>query len=124
MTQAKQRVVVLGASDRPDRYAFKAVQFLLQKGHDVVPVNPNVDAVEGLTVLDSLDEVVGPIDTLTLYVSPRISNALIDSIIRLKPGRVIFNPGSENTKLETALQQHGIAWEQACTLVLLRTGQF
>jgi predicted CoA-binding protein len=124
MSQIKQRVVVLGASDQPYRYSHKAVQQLLQHGHEVVPVNPNVVEVEGLAVLDSLDQVEGPVDTLTLYVSPRISRLLIDKIIQLKPGRVIFNPGSENRELQAALQQHGIAFEEACTLVLLRTGQF
>jgi hypothetical protein len=124
MSRAKQRVVVLGASDQPDKYAFKAVQMLLQNGHEVVPVNPNVDTVENLVVLDSLDQVDGAVDTLTLYVSPHISSSLTEKIIRMNPGRVIFNPGAENAQLEAKLQQHGIATEQACTLVLLRTGQF
>ena len=124
MTNHKQRVVVLGASDRPDRYAYLAMKQLLQHGHVVVPVNPNVDTVEGLAVLDSLDQIKGPVDTLTLYVAPRISGRLIEQIVMLKPGRVIFNPGTENSELEEALQQHGIAFEHACTLVLLRTGLF
>jgi len=124
MMQQKQRVVVLGANDRPDSYARMAVQQLLQAGHEVVPVNPNADSVEDLPVLDSLDEVNGPVDTLTLYVSAHISSALIDEIVRLDPGRVIFNPGAENPLLSAALQQHKIPTEQACTLVLLRTGQF
>jgi predicted CoA-binding protein len=124
MTQQKQRVVVLGASDHPDSYARMAVQQLLQAGHEVVPVNPNADSVEGLPVLDSLDEVNGPVDTLTLYVSAYISSTLIDEIINLAPARVIFNPGSENPQLLAVLREHRIAAESACTLVLLRTGQF
>lgn len=124
MSQAKQRVVVLGASNKPDRYSFKAVNLLLQKGHEVVLVNPNVDSLDGRPVLDSLDQVNGPVDTLTMYVSEHISSTLIDAIIVLNPVRVIFNPGSENSALQNALQQHGIASEQACTLVLLRMGQF
>ncbi len=124
MSQAKQRVVVLGASDKPDRYSFKAVHLLLQEGHEVVPVNPNVDSANGMPVLDSLDQVTGPVDTLTMYVSAHISDTLLDAIIALKPARVIFNPGSESVALESSLRKHGISCEQACTLVLLRTGQF
>ncbi len=124
MSQSRQRVVVLGASARRASYANMALQLLREKGHDVIPVNPNVSNINGMAVLGSVNEVSGPVDTLTLYVSARISSALIEQIVRLNPGRVIFNPGSENTELAAALQHAGIPFEHACTLVLLRSGEF
>ena len=62
--------------------------------------------------------------TLTLYVGPARLEPMIDSLVALKPGRVIFNPGTESPALQQALDTAGIPWEEACTLVLLRTGQF
>ena len=47
-----------------------------------------------------------------------------DYLLSLKPNRVIFNPGTENDELEELLQQHGIQWVEACTLVMLSTGQY
>ena len=44
--------------------------------------------------------------------------------LRGNPKRVIFNPGAENSKLERRLAEKGIAFEDACTLVMLRVGQF
>ena len=64
------------------------------------------------------------IDTLTMYVNPALSSKYTQDIVKLRPGRVIFNPGSENPELEKELKKNGIAFEQACTLVLLRTGQY
>ncbi len=49
---------------------------------------------------------------------------MIDAIVGLAPGRVIFNPGSESRELEAALSDARIPHERACTLVLLRTHQF
>ena len=66
----------------------------------------------------------GPVDTVTMYVGAAISAGLQDRLIALKPKRVIFNPGAENALLAEALQKAGIACEDACTLVLLNTGQF
>jgi hypothetical protein len=37
---------------------------------------------------------------------------------------VILNPGAESRELERALHDARIPYEHACTLVLLRTGQF
>ena len=120
----KQTVVVLGASDNPERYSNQAVVQLKDHGHRVIPVNPRLQELEGLPVKASLGEIAQPVDTLSVYLGPAASGGLRDDICALRPGRVIFNPGSENAELMAALETAGIAVEQACTLVLLRTGQF
>jgi predicted CoA-binding protein len=120
----KQKVVVLGASDNPERYSHKAVRLLMQHGHQVVPVNPRLRSVDGIEVLPDLGQVDGSVDTLSVYVSPEISSGLTGQILELKPSRVIFNPGSENPEVRKSLEEKGIRTEEACTLVLLRTGQF
>ncbi len=120
----QQRVVVLGASPKPERYSNQAVRELLAHGHEVIPVNPAVETIEGLRVVHKLSEIKDPVDTLTLYVSARVSSAQQDDILRLRPKRVIVNPGAENRDLQEALSRDGILVEEACTLVLLRTGQF
>ncbi|MEE4272107.1 MAG: CoA-binding protein [Thermoanaerobaculales bacterium] len=124
MSEAKQRVAVLGASTNPERYSNKAILRLLENGHEVVPVHPALDEVEGLKVVPNLAAIGGAVDTLTMYVSPKLSAKMTDAILALKPGRVIFNPGTENAELESALNDAGIGTLQACTLVLLATGQF
>jgi predicted CoA-binding protein len=124
MIQKRKRVVVMGASHKPERYSNQAVRLLQEHGHEVIPVHPRLDEVEGLKVAHSLNEITGAVDTLTLYIGPERSSAIAESIVRLRPGRVIFNPGSENPELEARLDEAGIVHEQACTLVLLRTGQF
>lgn len=120
----QERVAILGASDKPDRYSNKAQRLLVQHGHTVVPVHPALKQIEGVDVVPSLDAIQEPVDTLTMYVGPAISTGVADKIVALKPGRVIFNPGTENPELQTKLDGSGIPWEEACTLVLLNTGQY
>jgi predicted CoA-binding protein len=124
MDTTRQRVVVLGASDNPERYSNMAVNRLLEHGHEVVPVHPKLDRIGDLSVVPSLGDVDGPVDTVTVYVSPKVSSSLTDAIATLSPRRVIFNPGAENPELEAALAGRGIETLRACTLVLLSTDQF
>lgn len=124
MNRPAERVVLVGASDRPERYAHQALLELRAHGHSVVPVHPRLTAVEGLPVVADLSQVGGPVDTVTLYVGPAISAGLADELLRLRPHRVIFNPGTENPGLQARLAAAGIAAQEACTLVLLRTGQY
>lgn len=120
-----ETVAVLGASPKPERYSNKAIRLLRDYGHTVLPVNPAQQEIEGLRVIASVDGLTpGQVDTVTMYVSPSHSDALLPGLLRLKPKRVIFNPGAENLRLEQELEKAGIQVEEACTLVLLRTGQY
>ena len=118
------KVAVIGASDKPDRYSYQAVKLLQEKGHDVYPVHQRIKAIDGLSVYPSIRDVGAPIDTITLYVAADISTALTDDLISKKPRRIIFNPGAENPQLEAKAKQQGILPVNACTLVMLKTGQF
>ncbi len=118
-------VAVIGASSDPVRYAYQAVELLEQYGHRPIPVHPRETSVRGLPVVNRLGDLVGTrIDTVTVYVNPSISDKYEQELLALKPLRVIFNPGAENPRLERTLQSNGIKVENACTLVLLRTGQY
>ncbi len=123
-TPKTERVVILGASDKPDRYSHKAQLLLREHGHEVVPLHPKLASIEGVPVVADLSLIVGAVDTVTMYVGAAISSSLAEKLIALKPQRVIFNPGSENPALAAKLETANIAVEEACTLVLLRTGQF
>ena len=124
MSDLKQQVVVLGASAKPERYSNRALRLLLEHGHEVIPVHPALADIEGLPVVARLESIDTPVDTVTLYVSAQISSPLAEALIQLKPKRVIFNPGTENPSLRAKLVAVGILCEEACTLVLLNTGQF
>lgn len=118
------KVAVIGASDKPERYAYKAVKLLLEYGHEVFPVHPRLEQIEGLKVYPNLEAVPGPVDTVTLYVGPAGSDKVAHQILAAKPRRIIFNPGAENPPLEEAAKHLGILTVEGCTLVLLKTNQF
>lgn len=117
-------VVVLGASPKAGRYSNMAVRQLKSNGYKVIPVNPGHLVVEGLDTFSTLGEIKEPVHTLTLYLSPVWSERIIADIINLKPERVIFNPGTESGSLRKSLNNSGISYIEACTLVMLSTGQF
>jgi predicted CoA-binding protein len=121
---SQERVVIVGASNNPERYSHRALLLLRKHGHEVVPVHPALAEIEGIPVVADVGRVSGPVDTVTMYVGAAISAGLQEKLIALHPQRVIFNPGAENASLAAALQKAGIACEEACTLVLLKTGQF
>ncbi len=114
----------MGASSKPDRYSYKAIALLREKGHEAIPVHPALREVQGIPVVDSIEKVEGPVDTVTLYIGPERTRELADAIAAKKPRRVIANPGAESEAMRKKAEEAGIQYLEACTLVLLRTGQF
>lgn len=120
----KQNVLIVGASEKPDRYANKAMKALLEKGHEVVLLNPRLSIIDGRQVYQTPAAVKETIDTITVYVGPDKIAGLADELIKLKPQRIIFNPGSESEIAISQFSDNGIKVIRGCTLVMLATGQF
>ncbi len=117
-------VAILGASTKHDRFAYKAQVKLQEHGHTVVPINPREAEINGVKCFTSLTDYPEKLDTITVYVGPKILETLVDDIIKVKPTRVILNPGTESDLASQQFKAAGIKVEEACTLILLETGQY
>ena len=100
-----QMVAILGASDNPERYSYKAFQMLKEYKHSPLPISPKLKELEGIKVYGSIGEISEKIDTLTMYVGPELSTKLKLEILKANPRRIIFNPGSENDLLQKEFEQ-------------------
>lgn len=118
-----KKTLVLGATTNSSRYAFKAIHALTEAGHPVVPVGVKKGSIGDLEIIRD-KEIQDAIDTVTLYVGPQNQDEWIPYIIDTKPQRVIFNPGTENPVMMKELDDNNIAYEEACTLVLLASNQY
>lgn len=119
----KKKTLVLGASENPARYSFLAVNKLTNHQHPVVAIGKRQGHVGDVTI-ETEKKNFDDIDTVTLYLNPMHQQEYYDYILSLNPKRIIFNPGTENDELCELAQQKGIKVQEACTLVLLGTGQY
>ena len=114
---------MLGASAKPDKYAYKAIMLLVDKGHSVLAIGQNAGEVAGIKIQTKAIPLKN-IDTITLYLNPKRQIDYYNYIVESYPKRVIFNPGTENPELYQLLELNNIKVEVACTLVLLTTNQY
>lgn len=119
----EKRTLVLGASLNVERYSNRAIRALRKHGQPVVAVGLR----EGTVVDVPLVKAIPPgtkVDTVTMYLNAHNQDAWADAVLALGPKRIIFNPGAENPTLAAKAEEQGIETLEACTLVLLGTGQF
>ncbi len=118
-----KKTLVLGASDNPSRYSYLALKALQSKGHEVTAIGRRKAKV-GEVEIETTQKDISDLDTVTLYLNPSNQKQYYDYIFSLHPKRIIFNPGAENVELFSLAKEKGILPQEACTLVLLNTGQY
>jgi hypothetical protein len=118
-----KKTLVIGASTNPDRYSYKAINYLQRYNHEVVAIAQKNGEVNGLEFLTGFPE-IGDIDTVALYINKEIQKGYYDYILSLRPKRIIFNPGTENSELEEMASCNDIEPVQGCVLVMLTAGLY
>ncbi len=124
MHNTNKSTLILGASTNIERYSNKAFYKLKAASHTVFALGSRAGVIGDTKIYTEHQSEWKNVDTVTLYLSPVRQETYYDYLIKLKPRRVVFNPGTENKKLESLLREAGIETEQACTLVLLATNQY
>ena len=118
-----KKTLVLGASTKSARYSFMAIEKLVEKGHSVLAIGQNAGEVAGIKIQTKAIPLKN-IDTVTLYLNPLRQRDYYNYIVEAQPKRVVFNPGTENPMLAALAAKNGVETLEACTLVLLKTGQY
>lgn len=116
-------VVIVGASPKPERYAYKAMQALQIHGITPVLVSNKAGDIEGLPI-QQLQDISASVDTVTMYVNPELGLQYLPAIKQLEPKRVILNPGTRSDQLQHQLEAFGIEVVNDCTLLMLERGDF
>lgn len=117
------KTLVIGASENPSRYSNIAINMLTEYKHEVVGIGAKAGNVAGVEF--GTEQIpFSDVDTVTMYVGPQNQEKVIPYVLDLKPRRIIFNPGTENSSFAKQAEEQGIEVVEACTLVMLRTGQF
>lgn len=74
---AQKRLAVVGVSREPKHFTRALFRELQARGYDVVPVNPQVQEVEGRPCFAHLQEVTPPVDGVLLMTKPAASEAVV-----------------------------------------------
>ncbi len=115
--------LVIGASEKEERYSNMAVKLLASYQHKVFAIGNKVGKINDIEIVTGQPK-FDNVHTVTLYLSEKYQHEYYGYIFSLKPQRIIFNPGTENAELKILAKKHNVNAIDACTLVLLKTGQY
>ncbi len=84
LLRTTKRIALVGASTDPNRPSFGVMRFLLERGYDVTPVNPDHvgETIHERTVVATLDE-AAPLDMVDVFRRSEFVAPIVDAAIRL-----------------------------------------
>ncbi|MBN3582366.1 CoA-binding protein [Algoriphagus aestuarii] len=117
--------LIAGASTDPSRYAYTAALFLSRQNFPFLPIGIKKGSVLGQDILPLRERPkLEGIHTITMYMNARNQQEWEAYFLSLQPKRIIFNPGAENPAFAEQAENLGITCINACTLVMINTGQY
>jgi uncharacterized protein len=112
-------VAVIGASSDRGKFGNKALRAFRDKGHRVIPINPNEAEVEGLRTFPSVLDVEHTIDMATFYVRPEVGIRVIEEVAKKGITEVWLNPGSDGPAVIARARALGLAPVLACSIIAI-----
>lgn len=113
----ERTIAIIGASANRKKFGNKAVRAYLDAGYTVYPVHPTEERIEGLEVYHDVADIPGPVSVASLYLSPKVGEALLPALAAKGITTVFANPGADSPELVKKGQELGLEVYVACSIV-------
>jgi len=81
--KTSKRIAVVGLSPKPHRDSNRVAKYLLEKGYDVIPVNPGQEKILEKPCYKSLEDIPFAIDMANLFINPTRVPPVVEQCIRI-----------------------------------------
>ncbi|ACL55191.1 CoA-binding protein [Methylobacterium nodulans] len=87
LLRSVRSIALVGASANPARPSWIVTKYLLERGYDVIPVNPGLAGQEllGRRVVGRLSELGRPVDMVEIFRNSEAAGPLVDEALALDP---------------------------------------
>ncbi|MGL6117923.1 CoA-binding protein [Plesiomonas sp.] len=108
--QATRTIALVGASDKPERPSYRVMDYLLQQGYRVIPVNPSLagKTILGQTVQASLSEISESVDMVDVFRSADAAYAIAQEAIAINAKTLWLQLGIINEEAATLAAAAGL----------------
>jgi len=99
---------IIGASKKKNKFGYKVLMDLAQKGFRAVPVNPKYEDIDGIKCYASLLELDDRPDVVIVITQPEISFKIIEECANLDLEKIWFQPGAADEAVIKLAQERGL----------------
>jgi len=114
LLKSAKTIAVVGCSTNPEKDAHTVPKMMLEKGYNVLPVNPTATQIFGRPALKSLSEIKEPVDIVNVFrPGPECDKVAEEAIkMRPKPRAVWLQLGITNERAKKLCEEAGVQFIQ------------
>ena len=112
LLRRSRRIAVVGLSGNTDRPAYRVSQYLIERGYEIVPVNPQESEILGRRAFPSLGVIDGAIDIVDVFRRSDQTDAIIDEAIKIGAKAIWLQEGVVNEAGAQRAQVAGLVMVQ------------
>lgn len=101
-------IAVVGCSPKPERPSHYVAQYLMDRGHTVIPVNPGHKELLGVDCYPSLSAIPVPVDVVDVFRNPEFVEPVIDEAIKIKAKALWLQDGITHPEGEKRARAAGL----------------
>lgn len=106
--KTSKRIAVVGLSPKPHRDSNRVAKYLLEKGYDVIPVNPGQEKILEKPCYKSLEDIPFSIDVANLFINPTRVPPVVDQCIRIGVKTIWMQLGIVHNEAAAKAREAGI----------------
>ncbi|OFZ18061.1 MAG: hypothetical protein A2X94_02485 [Bdellovibrionales bacterium GWB1_55_8] len=103
-----KKIAVVGLSSDANRPSFGVTRYLIEKGYDVVGVNPAEKTILERPCYESIDKVPAPLEIVDVFRNPKFVPDLVERLISLRPKVLWLQEGVGHPEAEKKARDAGI----------------
>ena len=101
-------IAVVGCSPKPSRDSHQVARYLLEKGYEMIPVNPGQKEILGRTCYPSLKDIPVPVEVVDLFLNPKRVPPVVDQAIEIGAKAIWMQLGVVENDSALKARQKGI----------------
>ena len=109
---ALKRIAIVGVSHNEKDFSRSLFREFRKRGYDAVPVNPNVEEIDGLGCYKDLRSIAPPVEGVLVMTSPKQTDAVVAECAAMGIGKVwMYRAGGKGSVSLPAVEfceRHGI----------------
>ena len=106
--EESKTIAIVGVSVKPDRDSYMIMQFLQQRGYNIIPVNPAYKEIAGLKCYSGLLDIPEKIDIVDIFRKPEDVLPIVDDAIAVNAKTVWMQLGVVNEDAARVASMAGI----------------
>ncbi len=102
-----KKIVLVWASNNPDKFWYKILKNLLEKNHTVFPVNPKAEEILSIQSYRNIWEIDQEFDIVNFVTQPNITKSILENNLDILKNKILwFQPWSTDENWEKFIQEN------------------